>query len=58
MPRRACSTRCPELDSLAIVQLVTELEERFGFEFDDEDVTSEVFETIGTLSGFVSSHVP
>ena len=27
----------PELDSLAVVEVVTSLEERFGFQIDDED---------------------
>ena len=43
----------PELDSLAVVQLVTSLEERFGFQVDDEDVTGDVFETVGSLAAFV-----
>ena len=43
----------PELDSLAIVQLVTELEDHFGFEFDEDDITGEVFENVGSLSDYV-----
>lgn len=43
----------PELDSLAIVQVVTEIEDRFGFEFSEEDITSEVFETVGSLAAYV-----
>ena len=44
----------PELDSLAVLELVTSLEDRFGIVVEDDDVTGEVFETIGTLAGFVS----
>lgn len=43
----------PELDSLAIVQVVTEIEDRFGFEFSEEDITGEVFETVGSLAAYV-----
>lgn len=44
----------PELDSLAVLELVTSLEDRFGIVVEDEDVTGEVFETVGTLADFVA----
>jgi acyl carrier protein len=47
--------RIPELDSLAILELVSALEDRFDIAIDDEDFNGEVFETIGTLSAFVDS---
>jgi acyl carrier protein len=43
----------PELNSLAVVELVTSLEEQFGFEIDGSEFTGEIFETIGTLAQFV-----
>ena len=43
----------PEFDSLAIVQVITELEELYGFEFLDEDVNADVFATVGSLSRYV-----
>ena len=43
----------PELDSLAVVEIVTSLEERFGFHIDDDDFDGDVFETVGTLTEFV-----
>ena len=43
----------PELDSLAVLELITALEERYGFEVDDADFTGEIFETVGTLAAFV-----
>ena len=46
----------PELDSLAVLSLVTSLENRFGFEMDDEDFSGDVFETVGTLAEFVERH--
>jgi acyl carrier protein len=45
----------PELDSLAVVELAAALEKRFGITIDGEDVTGEVFETIGSLSALVDS---
>jgi acyl carrier protein len=43
----------PELDSMAVLELVAALEQRFGITVDDDDVTAEVFETLGTLTEFV-----
>jgi len=43
----------PEFDSLAVASVVIGLEERFGLEFDDEDISAELFETFGTLAAFV-----
>jgi acyl carrier protein len=43
----------PELDSMAVLGLVLELEERFGISLEDEDVTAEVFETLGSLAALV-----
>jgi acyl carrier protein len=45
----------PELDSLAIVEIVTTLEDRFGFEIDESDFTAEVFKSVATLAAFVES---
>lgn len=44
-----------EFDSLAVMELITALEGRFGIVFDDEDVSAEVFETIGSVAEFVDS---
>jgi acyl carrier protein len=43
----------PELDSMAVLELVAALEQRFGITVDDDDVTAEVFETLGSLTAFV-----
>lgn len=45
----------PELDSLAMLELVTALQDRFGITFDEEDLTADRFETLGTLSEFVDA---
>jgi acyl carrier protein len=44
----------PELDSMAVLALVLDLEERFGIVIEGEDVTAEVFETLATLTEFVN----
>jgi acyl carrier protein len=43
----------PELDSMAVVLVVVEIEERFGIKFDEEKVTAETFETVGSLASAV-----
>jgi len=48
----------PELDSMAVVVLATEIENRFGFKIDDADFTADVFETLGTLAAFVDANRP
>ncbi|MGE5622513.1 MAG: acyl carrier protein [Bacillota bacterium] len=44
----------PELDSLAVINVISALEERFGIVFDDDEINAEMFETVGTLSTLVS----
>lgn len=43
----------PELDSMAVMQLLTALEEHFGFAVDDDDISASTFETLGSLAAFV-----
>jgi len=43
----------PELDSMAVLELVLELEQRFGITIEGEDVTADVFETLASLAAFV-----
>ncbi|MFV2100546.1 acyl carrier protein [Micromonospora sp. LOL_024] len=48
----------PELDSMAVVELVAAMEERFGFALDDGDMTTELFETLGSLAALVADRRP
>jgi acyl carrier protein len=49
----------PELDSMAVVGLITAMEERFGFIADDDEIDGTTFATVGTLVDFVESkHAP
>jgi acyl carrier protein len=43
----------PELDSMAVVALVSALEEHFGMSIDDEDLEGSTFATVGSLTDFV-----
>jgi acyl carrier protein len=43
----------PELDSMAVVELMAALERQFGILLDDEDVTEDVFTSVGTLAALV-----
>ena len=45
----------PEMDSMAVVSVVTALEEHFGFAFDDDEISGETFEKIGNLAALVES---
>ena len=42
----------PELDSMAVATVLTEMEDRLGFLIDDDDVDAETFETLGNLVAF------
>jgi acyl carrier protein len=48
----------PELDSMAVIELVTAIEEKFGFEVDYANIMMDTFETIGTLTAFVDANRP
>jgi acyl carrier protein len=44
----------PEFDSMAVVSLVTAIEEHFDCEFDDDEITERTFETVGSLATIVA----
>ena len=44
----------PELDSMAVVSIITAMEEQFGFMVDDDEISAEAFESIGSLASFIS----
>ncbi|MDP2902543.1 MAG: acyl carrier protein [Methylovulum sp.] len=43
----------PEFDSMAVVSIITALEDCFGFVVDDDEIDASVFETFGSLVTFV-----
>lgn len=42
----------PELDSMAVAGLLTEMEDRFGIVIDEDEVDGEIFATYGDLLTF------
>lgn len=40
---------------MAVVSLITTLEEQFGLVVDDDDINGATFATVGSLADFVSS---
>ena len=42
----------PELDSMAVAGLLTELEDRLGIVIDDDDVDGDLLATVGSLTDF------
>lgn len=48
----------PELDSMAVATVLTAIEDRFHIVIDDEDVTAEMFDTVGSLVAFVQANLP
>lgn len=45
----------PELDSMAVIHLITALEERFGIVVEDDEINASTFETVASLAAFVDS---
>ena len=43
----------PQLDSMAVVAVITALEEQFEIEVDDDELSAENFESVGALCAFV-----
>lgn len=44
----------PELDSMAVVTLITGLEEQLGITVDDDDIDGDTFATVGALVDFAT----
>lgn len=44
----------PEFDSMAVVAVLTMIEEEFGIVVGDDEVSAETFETLGALADFVA----
>ena len=43
----------PELDSMAVLTVLTAIEERFGITVADDDVSADTFATVGSLCDYV-----
>jgi acyl carrier protein len=47
-----------EFDSMAVVTVVTMIEDEYGIAIDDDDLSADVFATVGSLVEFVSQKAP
>lgn len=45
----------PEFDSMAVVSVLTAVEERFDIMVEDHEVDASIFETVGTLTAFIDA---
>lgn len=43
----------PEFDSMAVMTVITAIEQHFGFQVDDDEISAEMFATLGTMAAFV-----
>lgn len=43
----------PEFDSMAVVSVITALEEQFDITVDDDEIDAATFETLATLAAYV-----
>ena len=56
-PDTALVGSIPEFDSMAVVALIQALEERFGIQIGDDEISAETFETIGRVYELVLSKI-
>lgn len=45
----------PELDSMAVANLIVALEQHYGFEVRDDEISARHFATVGSLARFVAA---
>lgn len=45
----------PEFNSLSVVGLITSIEEELGCAIADDEISGDIFETVGAFSDFISS---
>lgn len=46
----------PELDSMAVVGILTAVEEELGVTVDDDEISAEIFASFGSLVDFLRAH--
>jgi acyl carrier protein len=47
----------PEFDSMAVVSVITALEDGFDISVEDDEIDASTFETLGSLAAFVESKI-
>ena len=46
-----------KLDSITVLELIAEIETEFGVEFQDTDISVDLFQSVGTLAGIVEHKI-
>ncbi|WP_198262610.1 acyl carrier protein [sulfur-oxidizing endosymbiont of Gigantopelta aegis] len=46
-----------EFDSMGVISVITALEEQFGIIVEDDDISGDTFETLGTLDQFLDTKI-
>ncbi len=46
-----------EFDSMAVVGVITALEDQLGIQVDDDEISAEIFETFGSLWSFILTKI-
>ena len=54
-PDTALLGSVPELDSMAVVNVIAALEDRFGITVDDDEISGDTFATLQSLVDFVAA---
>lgn len=47
----------PELDSAAVIAIILALEKSFSISINDDEISAQTFETLGTLVNFVETKI-
>ena len=47
----------PEFDSMAVVSVLTSLEEEYDFYAEDDEINTSIFATVGSLADFVEAQI-
>lgn len=45
----------PEVDSMAVVAILTAIEDQYGITIDDDEMSAEVFASVGSLGRFLDA---
>lgn len=45
----------PELDSMAVLGVLTQIQDDFGVQIDDDEISADIFTTFGDLKRFVEA---
>lgn len=45
----------PEFNSLTVVGLIADIEEQTGNSVEDDEISADIFETVGTFADFIAS---